>query len=171
MSRQQALDDFFLLSAYVNATRSKCVTRQVGAVLVLGDVRMSDGYNGTPRGIPNCNEGGCLRCNDRTIPSGQQLDKCICIHAESNAILNAYTPVRGATLYVTTSPCLFCAKEIIQAGIVRVIYDEAYHNAKEIEQFLALGKVLGSQHSIDPDRKKGLVALFRSVTAPMDKKS
>ncbi len=160
MSKQQALDEFFLLSAYFNATRSKCMRRQVGAVLALYDVRISDGYNGTPRGIKNCNDGGCPRCNDKIIPSGQGLDKCICIHAESNAILNAHTSVKGTTLYVTTSPCLYCAKEIVQVGIIRVVYNEMYSNVKEIEEFLKQGNIPCEQFLIDQLKKEEILGLL-----------
>lgn len=157
MPKQNVVDEFFLLSAYLNGTLSKCITRQVGAVLVLYNVHISDGYNGTPRGIKNCDEGGCLRCNDKSIPSGQSLDKCICIHAESNALLNAPMTVKGTTLYVTTSPCLYCAKEIIQAGIVRVVYDVAYHNIREIEGFFSQAKIVCQQYIIEPQQKKSLL--------------
>ena len=163
MGKQGELDEFFLLSAYLNATRSKCMTRHVGAVLALYDVRVSDGYNGTPRGVKNCSEGGCPRCNDKTIPSGQSLDKCFCIHAESNAILNARTSVNGTTLYVTTSPCLYCAKEIMQAGIVRVVYDVAYHNAKEIEAFLQQGNISCMQFLLDAKLKEKILQIGKKA--------
>ncbi len=162
MSKQQELDEFFLLSAYLNSTRSKCISRHVGAVIALYDVRISDGYNGTPRMIKNCNEGGCQRCNDKTIRSGQNLDKCLCIHAESNAILNSQGRcLKGTTLYTTTSPCLYCAKEIMQGGITRVVYDEAYVTANEIESFLNLANIQCMQFPIDQRKKDGLAELLK----------
>ena len=86
------------------------------------------GYNGTPRGIRNCNEGGCPRCNSDT-PSGHNLTECLCCHAEENAIVQAAyhgIAVKGATLYTTYSPCLLCSKMIINAGIKEVIFKERY---------------------------------------------
>ena len=89
---------------------------------------ISTGYNGTPRGVRNCNEGGCPRCSSNA-PSGSHLTECLCSHAEENAIVQAAyhgIMVKGSTLYTTYSPCLLCAKMIINAGIVEVVYHERY---------------------------------------------
>lgn len=114
--------------AEVAATRSNCTRRHVAAVLVRDQRIISTGYNGTPRGIKNCNEGGCPRCNSDT-PSGHNLSECLCCHAEENAIVQAAyhgIAVKGATLYTTYSPCLLCSKMIINAGITTVIYRSRY---------------------------------------------
>ena len=114
--------------AHVAASRSNCSRRQVAAVVVRDKQIISTGYNGTPRGIKNCSEGGCPRCNS-DVPSGQGLHQCLCSHAEENAIVQAaYNGImlKGATLYTTYSPCLLCAKMIINAGIVEVVYHEHY---------------------------------------------
>jgi dCMP deaminase len=110
------------------AARSNCMKRQVAAVIVSERRIISTGYNGTPRGVRNCNEGGCPRCNGFS-ESGRNLDECLCSHGEENAIVQASyhgIAIRDATLYTTYSPCLMCSKMIINAGIRKVVYNEAY---------------------------------------------
>ena len=117
-------DEYFMNIARVVASRSNCVKRMVGAVIVKDRRIISTGYNGTPRGTRNCNEGGCPRCAGGA-QTGQALDECLCSHAEENAITqSAYhgVTVRDATLYTTLCPCLMCTKMIINAGIREVIY-------------------------------------------------
>lgn len=121
-------DHYFMEIAQVVARRSNCSRRQVAAVIVKDHRIISTGYNGTPRGIKNCFEGGCPRCNSDT-PSGSRLDECICSHGEENAIVQAAyhgIAVKDATLYTTFSPCLLCAKMIINSGIIEVVYQERY---------------------------------------------
>lgn len=121
-------DRYFMDIAHVAASRSNCSRRQVAAVVVRDKQIISTGYNGTPRGIKNCSEGGCPRCNS-DVPSGEGLGQCLCSHAEENAIVQAaYNGImlKGATLYTTFSPCLLCAKMIINAGIVEVVYHQHY---------------------------------------------
>ena len=84
-------DEYFMLQAELAKLRSNCLTRQVGAVIVRDHRQISMGYNGTPPGIKNCYEGGCKRCQDRMegkIKSGESLDRCLCNHAEANAIMH-----------------------------------------------------------------------------------
>ncbi len=121
-------DHYFMDIAHVAAARSNCSRRQVAAVLVRDRRIISTGYNGTPRGIRNCCDGGCPRCNSDT-PSGHDLSACLCSHAEENAIVQAAyhgIAVKGSTIYTTFSPCLQCAKMIINAGIVEVVYHQHY---------------------------------------------
>lgn len=121
-------DHYFMEIAQVVARRSNCSRRQVAAVIVKDHRIISTGYNGTPRGIKNCFEGGCPRCNS-DAPSGSKLDECICSHGEENAIVQAAyhgISVKDATLYTTFSPCLLCAKMIINSGIIEVVYQERY---------------------------------------------
>jgi dCMP deaminase len=121
-------DDYFMSIAQVVASRSNCVKRKVAAIIVRDRRIISTGYNGTPRGTRNCNEGGCPRCSS-LAPSGTALDECLCSHGEENAITqSAYhgTPLKGSTLYSTFSPCLLCTKMIINAGIVEVVYNHEY---------------------------------------------
>jgi len=114
--------------ANVVSTRSNCSRRHVGAVIVRNRHILSTGYNGTPYGVTNCFEGGCPRCANAT-KSGTHLDECLCVHAEQNAICQAAQhghAIDGATAYVTISPCLTCAKLLINAGIREVVYAGEY---------------------------------------------
>jgi dCMP deaminase len=121
-------DEYFMSIARVVATRSNCVKRKVAAVITKDRRIISTGYNGTPRGVRNCNEGGCPRCNS-FAEGGTRLEECLCSHGEENAITQvAYhgVSVREATLYTTFSPCLICTKMIINAGISEVVYNAHY---------------------------------------------
>jgi dCMP deaminase len=121
-------DTYFMNIAQVVASRGNCLRRKVAAVIVKDHRIISTGYNGTPRGVKNCCDGGCRRCASET-PSGADLSECICSHAEENAITQAAyhgIAVKAATLYSTMSPCLICAKMIINAGIVEVVYEDEY---------------------------------------------
>jgi len=121
-------DEYFMNIAHAAATRANCIKRKVGAILVVDRRIISTGYNGTPRGTRNCNEGGCPRCAG-AAPTGARLDECLCSHAEENALTQAAyhgVAVRGATIYTTLCPCLMCAKMIINAGVFEVVHDAAY---------------------------------------------
>ena len=121
-------DEYFMRIAQIVTLRSNCMKRKVAAVVVKDRRIISTGYNGTPRGVPNCNEGGCARCNS-LADSGSFLSDCLCSHAEENAIVQAAyhgIAVKGSTLYSTCSPCLTCTKMIINAGITRVVYNLEY---------------------------------------------
>ena len=121
-------DEYFLGIAKVVALRSNCVKRKVAAVIVKDKRIISTGYNGTPRGVKNCNEGGCPRCNQLTAP-GAKLDECLCSHGEENAITqSAYhgVNIKDSTLYSTYSPCLLCTKMIINSGIREVVFNVDY---------------------------------------------
>jgi dCMP deaminase len=121
-------DEYFMSIARVVASRSNCVKRKVAAVITRDRRIISTGYNGTPRGVPNCNEGGCPRCN-AFAEGGTRLDECLCSHGEENAITQAAyhgVTVRGGTIYTTFSPCLTCTKMIINAGITEVVYNLDY---------------------------------------------
>lgn len=121
-------DQYFMEIAHVVARRSNCSRRQVAAVIVKDHRIISTGYNGTPRGITNCFDGGCPRCSSDT-PSGHNLEECLCSHGEENAIVQAAyhgIAVKEATLYTTFSPCLLCAKMIINSGIKEVVFQDRY---------------------------------------------
>jgi dCMP deaminase len=120
-------DTYFMALASLAARRSNCMKRRVGCVLVRSHRVISTGYNGTPRGLVNCGEGGCGRCNDG-LGSGQGLATCLCIHAEENALLEAGRErIReGAVLYCDTCPCLTCSIKICQVGISEVVYSQGY---------------------------------------------
>ena len=126
--KRPSWDQYFMDIAQMVAARSNCSRRQVAAVLVRDSRIISTGYNGTPRGVRNCSDGGCPRCSS-DAPSGHALHECLCSHAEENSIVQAACygiAVKGATLYTTYSPCLQCAKMIINAGIREVVYNESY---------------------------------------------
>jgi dCMP deaminase len=120
-------DHYFMELASLAAQRSNCMKRRVGCVLVREKRVISTGYNGTPRGLKNCGEGGCPRCNDGQ-GSGVGLATCLCIHAEENALLEAGRErIReGAILYCDTCPCLTCSIKIAQVGISEVVYSQGY---------------------------------------------
>jgi len=121
-------DEYFMNIAKVVASRSNCIKRKVAAIIVRDKRVISTGYNGTPRGTRNCNEGGCPRCNSLAA-SGTNLDECLCSHGEENAIVQASyhgVSLKDAIIYTTFAPCLQCAKMIINSGIREVIYNMEY---------------------------------------------
>ncbi len=121
-------DEYFMSIARVVATRSNCVKRKVGCVIATDRRIISTGYNGTPRGTRNCNEGGCPRCNS-FAESATGLGECLCSHGEENAITQAAyhgVSVRRGTLFTTFCPCLICTKMIINADLAEVAYNADY---------------------------------------------
>ncbi|MSR77672.1 MAG: hypothetical protein EXS63_05540 [Candidatus Omnitrophica bacterium] len=121
-------DNYFMGIAKVVALRSNCMKRKVASVITKDKRIIATGYNGTPRGVKNCFEGGCPRCNNIEA-SGKSLEECLCSHAEENAIVqSAYhgVKIKGSTIYTTFSPCLMCTKMIINAGIKEVVYNVSY---------------------------------------------
>ncbi|MDR0543002.1 MAG: dCMP deaminase family protein [Dysgonamonadaceae bacterium] len=122
--KQRELDKRYLRMAAIWAENSYCRRRQVGALIVNDKMIISDGYNGTPSGFEN-------QCEDEN-----GLTQPYVLHAEANAITKiacSNNNSKGATLYVTASPCIECAKLIIQAGIKRVVYSEQYRLTEGIE--------------------------------------
>ena len=133
-------DEYFMEMAELAGKRSTCNRRHVGAVIVKDNQVLATGYNGAPKGLANCYEmGECIR-QKLNVPSGERHELCRAVHAENNAIIQCAVngvSCKGATLYVTFSPCTMCTKQIINAGIVRVVAKEIYPDgmAKEmIEQ-------------------------------------
>lgn len=121
-------DKYFMQIVDVVKTRSTCLRRQVGAILVVDKHIISTGYNGPPTGLAHCEETGCLR-DQLGIPSGERPELCRGVHAEQNAIIQAAlhgVSTKGATLYVNASPCVMCAKMLINAGVKRIVYEEEY---------------------------------------------
>jgi len=121
-------DQYFIDITHLVATRSTCLRRQVGALLVKDRNILATGYNGTPSGITHCEDVGCLR-ERLKVPSGERHELCRGLHAEQNAIIQAArhgVNIDGATLYCTTMPCIICTKMLINAGIRRIVYEEGY---------------------------------------------
>ena len=121
-------DEYFMQLAALVSSRSTCLRRKCGAVIVKDRHIVSTGYAGAASGLPHCSEVGCVR--DRLgIESGERHELCRGSHAESNAVAYAARygiAVEGATIYCTTYPCSFCSKVIVGAGIAKVVYGEDY---------------------------------------------
>lgn len=123
-NKQELLDKRYMRMAFIWSENSYCKRRKVGALLVKDKMIISDGYNGTPSGFENI-------CEDEN-----NVTKPYVLHAEANAITKiarSSNSSDGATLYVTSSPCIECAKLIIQAGIKRVVYSDAYRLSDGVE--------------------------------------
>jgi len=131
--KQLEIDKRYLRMAIVWAENSYCKRRKVGALIVKDQMIISDGYNGTPSGFENI-------CED-----DNNLTKPYVLHAEANAITKvaaSSNSSKGATIYITASPCIECAKLIIQSGIVRVVYSEKYHTEEGCDLLLRAGITL-----------------------------
>ena len=112
----------------VVSTRSTCLRRQVGAVIVKEKRMLTSGYNGAPQGLAHCLEVGCLR-EKMGIASGERHELCRGLHAEQNAIVQAAlhgVGIAGSTIYCTHQPCSAGSKMIINAGIRRIVYEYPY---------------------------------------------
>jgi len=117
-------DEYFMQIVDLVKTRSTCLRRQVGALIVKDKRILASGYNGAPAGVAHCEDVGCLR-QQLNVPSGERHELCRAIHAEQNAIVQAAysgTSVKGATIYVSLQPCSLCAKLIINAGIRKLVF-------------------------------------------------
>ena len=128
-------DEYFMQIVEIIKTRSTCLRRQVGALIVKDKRILTTGYNGAPVGCQHCAEIGCMR-ERLNVPSGKNHELCRAIHAEQNAIVQAAysgTSLNGGTLYVSTQPCSLCAKMIINAGIKRIVYDGDYPDPLAME--------------------------------------
>lgn len=145
-------DQYFIDITKQVATRSTCLRRHVGAIIVQNKRILSTGYNGAPSGLPHCDETGCLR-EQMGIPSGQRQEICRGLHAEQNAIIQAARhgiTVAGGTIYVTHQPCITCAKMIINAGIVRVVCADSYPDPLAREMLDAAGVTFEMWSDRDP---------------------
>lgn len=168
MSQRPEPHDYFMTIALAVRRRADCCGSRVGAILVQDRRIISTGYNGTPEGMPNCSDGGCLRCARRDeYPSGTGYDLCICVHAEQNALLAAARfgiAVEGSTLYTTMRPCYGCTKELLQAKVrdihwlhdwMRPDLDAARRDEYERLQrrFVELGGTVAQYVVPDPERR------------------
>ena len=128
MGERPSYDEYFMEMAHVVAKRSTCLRRSVGAILVKDKHILSTGYNGAPKGHKHCSEEGCLR-KKQGIPSGERHEICRGLHAEQNAVIQAAvlgTPIKDSVLYCTNTPCIVCAKMLINAGIKEIIFSGNY---------------------------------------------
>lgn len=136
-----AWDDYFMEIARLVASRSTCLRRQVGAVMVKDKNILATGYNGTPSGITHCAEVGCLR-QRLGVPSGERHELCRGLHAEQNAIIQAAkhgVNIDGATLYCTNTPCIICSKMLINSGIRRIVCRDGYPDQLSTEMLAEAG--------------------------------
>lgn len=134
-------EDYFMQIARVVSTRSTCMRRQVGAVLVKNRQILATGYNGVPRGMIHCPERGCLR-DQMGVPSGQRHELCRGLHAEQNAIIQAAyhgVAIQGAELFCTHQPCGVCAKMLVNADIAAVYFAGEYPDSLAMEVFEEVG--------------------------------
>ena len=135
------IDEYFLKIATVVAERSTCTRHHIGAVAVRNKQILSTGYNGAPAGTKDCLELGCLR-DELKIPSGTRHEICRAVHAEQNAIIQASLhgiSLEGATMYCTHSPCILCAKMMVNAKIKRIVSFSKYADDAFIELFKEVG--------------------------------
>ena len=135
------IDEYFLKIASVIGERATCQRHHMGAVAVKDKHILSTGYNGAPAGLKDCLKLGCLR-NAKGIPSGKSAEICRAVHAEQNVIIQAAlhgVSIRGATIYCTHSPCVLCAKMLVNAQITRFVSFGRYAD----DEFLTLFKDAG----------------------------
>ena len=121
--RRQDIDEYFLKIASVVAERSTCRRHHIGAVAVRDKHILATGYSGAPSGQKDCLELGCLR-DELNIPSGERQEICRGIHAEQNVIIQASlhgVSLEGTTIYATHTPCVLCAKMLVNARIRRFV--------------------------------------------------
>ncbi len=147
-------DTYFMRITKLVATRSSCLRRQVGAVLVKDKRILATGYNGAPTNMAHCAEKGCLR-EQLHVPSGERHELCRGLHAEQNAIIQAArqgTEIKDSTLYCTTAPCSLCAKMLINAGVTRVVYEGNYPDERAMAFFAEAG--IKTEHFVFEEEKQ-----------------
>jgi dCMP deaminase len=128
MLNRPPYDEYFMEMAYVVSKRSTCIRRNVGAILVKDKHILSTGYNGAPKGHKHCSEVGCLR-EEADVPSGERHEICRGLHAEQNVVIQAAVfgiPIKNSILYCTNSPCVVCAKMLINAGVKEIVFSGNY---------------------------------------------
>ena len=140
-SLRPEIDEYFLKIASVVAERSTCRRHQVGAVAVRDNQILATGYNGAASGLKDCLELGCLR-DEQNIPSGTRHEVCRGIHAEQNVIIQAGLhgiSLEGSAIYCTHTPCILCAKMLVNAKIGRYVSFGEYSDSRFLELFREAG--------------------------------
>ena len=133
--KRPSFDEYFMKIAKIVATRSTCLRRQVGAVIVKDNHILSTGYNGAPKGFRHCEEVGCIR-EKLGVSRGERHELCRGLHAEQNAIIQAAVfgvSIKGATIYTTHFPCSVCMKMLVNAEIKEIVYLNDYPDDLEKE--------------------------------------
>jgi len=136
-----SIDEYFLKIASVVAERSTCLRHHIGAVAVLDKHILTTGYNGAPVGQKDCLELGCLR-DAQNIPSATRIEVCRAIHAEQNVVIQAAikgVSIKGCTVYCTHTPCMWCAKALVNAKIKRFVTFGRYADDAFMELFKEAG--------------------------------
>ena len=121
-------NEYFMEMAELAAKRASCLRRKVGAVLVKNKKVLATGYNGAPKDIEHCEITGCLR-EEMEVPSGERHEICRGVHAEQNLVAQAAfhgVKTEGSTVYCTHQPCIICTKILINAGVKKIYYQNAY---------------------------------------------
>ena len=139
--QRPSLDEYFLKIASVVAERSTCLRHHIGAVAVLNKHILTTGYNGAASGLKDCLELGCLK-DAQNIPSGIYQESCRAIHAEQNVIIQAAikgVSLEGCTIYCTHTPCMVCAKSLVNARIKRLVAFNKYTDSDFIKLFKEAG--------------------------------
>lgn len=148
--------EYFFRFAELASTRSSCLSRQVGAVIVKDKQIMATGYNGAPTNTPHCGERGCLR-KEMDVPSGERHELCWGVHAEQNAIIQAAkhgVKIEGSDLFCTVSPCAICMKMIVNAGIENIFFAGTYPDKLSMEIATNAGYKMGDIGKYRVLRKK-----------------
>ena len=119
-------DEYYMNIAMAVRKKANCMGRKVGAIIVKENRIISTGYNGTPEGMTNCTDGGCVRCRDRDVyKASTGYDVCICVHAEQNAIIAAArfgNAIEDSVIYTTLRQCFDCTKAALQAKVKAIYY-------------------------------------------------
>ncbi len=150
-------DSYALKIAAVVAERSTCRRHHMGALAVRDRHILTTGYNGAPAGLKDCLELGCLR-DELGIPSGQRQETCRAIHAEQNVIIQAAlhgVSLEGSTIYCTHTPCILCAKMLVNARVRRFVSSARYAD----DSFIELFREAGIQFEIKPPPSDSITRL------------
>jgi dCMP deaminase len=151
------IDEYFLKIASVIGERATCQRHHIGAVAVGGKHILATGYNGAPSGLHDCLELGCLR-NALGIPSGKRAEVCRAVHAEQNVIIQAALhgiSIKDSTIYCTHTPCVLCAKMLVNAQINRFVSFGKYDD----DEFLTLFKEAGIEFEMKERPSPGISSL------------
>ena len=181
MLMKPTFNDYYMLVALTVRERANCIGRKVGSIIVKDNRIIGTGYNGTPEGMTNCEDNGCIRCSEYRT-AGEWYDKCICVHAEQNAMITAArfgNSIAGSTIYSTLQPCFSCLKEMLQAKVESVYYLDELHKPndknddekKTYEDFINQYEKLQSRFKKMPSRieKSELYLALNNITDKLKK--
>ncbi len=150
-TKRPTWDQYFMRMAYLAASRSNCVRRKVGAVIVKDNNVIATGYNGPPAHTVNCDITGCIR-DEMNVMSGERQELCRGLHAEQNAIIQAAvngSSIKDSKIYITTHPCSICSKMIMNSQIKEIIYAEGYPD--ELSKLILLESTIKVRKFTLPD--------------------